>query len=191
MTPFIFFLNGTTKTLNSQHKPWIWNESKRMYVVGDKREDRFVIRWGINIDSERVNSTNDVWYWGSVRANQGKADDRYEILSKNPIQRGLKSEDFEGRKYYLQSQGDVGKRGWVTEYQKKVFWLDKSRYKPEIIQKDSEGNEKPSETEKGSREDVQAFALWKKGTWRMEVARKLRTGNFDDVEFSWGPRILF
>lgn len=118
----IYFLFGWyDKTLNRHHKPWIWNDKKKMYDVGDKREDRFIIRWGITINSERINRTNDVWYWGSVRANQGKADDRYEILSKNPILMGLKNKDFEDREYYFKSQGDVGKRCWVTEYHKKDF----------------------------------------------------------------------
>lgn len=187
-----FLFEWDDKTLNSQHKPWIWDDKKRMYVVGDKREDRFIVRWGINIDSERINSTNDVWYWGSVRANQGRADDRYEILSKNPIQRGLKNKDFENKEYFFKSQGDVGKRCWITEYQKRAFWLDKSRYKPEILQRGTDDFEIPrGPTLKGSREDVQAFAVWKKGTWTMEVARKLSTGNFDDVEFNWGQEYFF
>ena len=196
-----FLFEWDDKTLNSQHKPWIWDEKRKMYIVGDKREDRFIVRWGINIDSERINSRNDLWYWGSVRANQGKADDRHETLSKNPIQKGLLKKDFDGNTYYLQSQPDVGKRAWNTEYQKKAFWLDRSRYKPEISQKDL-GNGKAKEpTVKGSREDVIAFARYseikdfqgnvKGGKWTMEVARKLSTGNSDDVEFNWGMEYYF
>ena len=199
----IYFLyEWDDKTLNSQHKPWVWDDKRKMYVVGDKREDRFIVRWGINIDSERVYSRNDLWYWGSVRANQGKADDRHEVLSKNPIQKGLVKKDFDGNNYYLQSQADIGKRAWITEYQKKAFWIDRSRYKPEISQKDLGKTEKDnSPVIKGSRQDVIAYARYtdikdfqgnvKGGKWTMEVARKLSTGNSDDVEFNWGMEYYF
>lgn len=196
-----FLFEWDDKSPNSQHKPWVWDENRKMYVVGSKREDRFILRWGMNIDSERINSRNDLWYWGSVRANQGKADDRHETLSKNPIQKGLAKKDFEGNIYFLQSQADVGKRAWITEYQKKAFWLDRSRYKPEIVQKETGAKEKENIVPKGSREDVIAFAKYsdikdfqgnvKGGKWTMEVARKLSTGNSDDVEFNWGMEYYF
>lgn len=184
-----FLFEWDDQTLNNQHKPWLWDDTKKTYVVGSKREDRFIVRWGINVDSQKIHSTNDVWYWGSVRANQGQADDRYEILSRNPLERGLQREDFEGQSYYLKSQGDAGKRCWSTEYQKSAFWLDRSRYKPELLHKDLTPNE--AHIHKDSRRDVQAYAVWKKGRWSMEVARKLRTGNFDDIDFNWGQEYFF
>jgi hypothetical protein len=171
-----FLIEWKDASHNKKHKPWSWDGKKGAYVVGPEREDLLTLRWGINMDNERINSSNDVWMWGSVRANQGFADDLYEIVSKKPLQKSVKKRDFEGQAYFLQSQGDVGRKCWVTNFENTAFWLT-SRY----------NSIRPS----GSRSDVQAMALWKNKTWTIEIKRKLSTSNYDDVEFNWGQIYYF
>lgn len=173
-----FFLEWKDETYNKFHKPWLWDGSKGTYTVGPEREDTLVMRWGINIDNERINSANDVWMWGSVRTNHGHADDLYEIVSKKPLQNSIKKKDFDGEDYYLKSQGDVGDRCWTTLFDKTSFWLNQ-RY----------NMTKPT----ASRADVRSQAQWsdKDKSWTMELKRKLITSNFDDVEFIWEQTYYF
>lgn len=174
-----FLIQWKDVDANIQHKPWRWDGKKKAYIVGPEREDMLVLRWGINVDNERINSANDLWMWGSVRTNQGYADDLYEIVSKKPLQRGVKQMDFKAAAYYMQSQGDVGKPCWATMFKEPTFWAKSDRYNNQV---------KPA----GSRADVKAKAFWKKNEgWTIEIKRKLSTTNFDDVEFQWGKTYLF
>lgn len=193
-----FLIEWKDDSLNTLHKPWKWDGSKNTNVVGKEREDSLTIRWGMNIgDFERDNSSNDIWYWGSVRSANGYADDMYEKSSRKPLQKGLEKKDFEGRIYYLQTQGDFGTRCWTTGFKENVLGLnEKNRYKPQVP--------------KGSRADVKCVAKWQKNIvkekedvaldkyvlvdksyWTLEISRKLTTGNYDDVNFTWGQEYFF
>lgn len=186
-----FLFEWEDESLNAQHKPWIWNNDTKKYEVGEKREDRFILRWGMNIENERATKMNDVWYWGSVIPSQGRADDRLEMISKNPMAKAIKRKDQDSNDYFLKSQGDAGQRSWSTEYSKMGFWLDTTRYKPEVSLVDVKITPAKADEIKTSREDLTAVAVWKNGVWTMELVRKLRTGNFDDVEFNWGMEYFF
>jgi hypothetical protein len=167
-----FFLNWKDETKNKFHKPWKLYGPSETYIIGDEREDMLVFRWGIT-----NNSANDVWMWGSVRANEGYADDLYEFVDRKPRQKSIRKVDFEGQLYYLQTQGDLGDRCWVTDFNSAGFWLEKNRYK----------SAKPS----GSRADVRAIGVWKDKVWTVEIERKLNTMNYDDIEFHWGQLYYF
>ncbi|MCH2206108.1 MAG: ethylbenzene dehydrogenase-related protein [Lentisphaerales bacterium] len=173
-----FLIQWQDEEENTQHKPWRWDGQKEAYVVGDEREDTLILRWGINIDDERINSANDLWMWGSVRTSQDYADDLYEIVSKKPLRSGIKKLDFKGDAYYLQNQGDVGRRCWEALFREPTFWAKADRYNNQI---------QPT----GSRADVKAKAFWKNKIWTIEIERKLSTTNFDDVEFEWGKTYFF
>lgn len=192
-----FLIEWKDENVNNLHKPWKWDGTKNTNVVGKEREDSLTIRWGINIgDYEQDNNSNDIWYWGSVRSNNGYADDLYEKSSKKPLQKGLEKKDFDGRTYYLQTQGDFGTRSWTTGFKESALGLnEKNRYKPQ--------------TPKGSRADVKCVAKWEKNIvkekdvaldkyvlvdksyWTLEVSRKLVTGNYDDINFYWGQEYFF
>ncbi len=186
-----FLFEWEDESLNAQHKPWIWNNETKMYEVGEKREDRFIVRWGMNIESDKTSKMNDVWYWGSVIPSQGRADDRLETISKIPLTKAIKLKDQEGNEYFLKSQGDTGRRSWSTEYSKSGFWLDTTRYKPEVSLGELKITPAKADEVKSSREDLTAVAVWKNGVWTMELVRQLRTGNFDDVDFNWGMEYFF
>lgn len=173
---------------NPLHKPWIWDKEKGAYAEGPHREDTFVFKW--NMLEREVDLSNfsedsyraDVWYWKANRSNPaGYADDQYQVLADAPPEKGKITETVSpgGKKRYLSRHDDAG-RPASTEYTPKGYERDTvDRY--------------PKQQPEGSRADVRAKGVWKDGFWVVEFARKLTTGNDDDVQFApaSGKRYLF
>jgi hypothetical protein len=172
-----FLLEWSDATENKLHKPWRWNGRKELYSSGPERQDELVIRWLTGMDAEGQRSSSDLWFWGAAQTRAGYADDRHEILSQAPLAKGVLCRDFEGRSYYQQNSGDAGSKCWQELLLTEKFWKEPQRYRPEV----------PS----GSRADVRAAARWQEGTWRLELSRKLFTGNSDDLQFRWSEQYLF
>jgi len=173
----IFFLvTFPDRDESRQHRNWIWNNELQMYIEGPQREDVFVFKWrlddkttDLSIFSDEV-YTADIWYWKAVRTDpQGFADDKIQRLYNYPMKNTFEVTSKSGRKMYIQREGDAGK----SAYKSKIYV-------------DYEGDEvhryllrKPS----SSRADVKAKGVWQDGFWTIEFARKLVTGNDDDVNF--------
>lgn len=173
----IFFqIKWRDETANMLHKPWFWDSGKRVYSVGDEREDSLVVRWEMVSEKTSRNSKNDLWYWGSVKT-KDFADDMSEVISFNQFGKSLIRRDFLGGRYFWQYKGDSGQRCYRTEFSKQGFMMRPGRY---VVQKPN-----------GSRSDVAAMAIWKNNEWTLELKRKLSTGNIDDLEFQWGKDYFF
>ncbi len=161
---------------NRLHKPWVWNKEMGIYALGPQREDGFTFKW--NISEKTVDLSNfsdddyhaDVWYWKANRTDPaGYSDDKHHVLSSEQAKKSKELTGKGGGKRYLQRLGDKG-----TPAQRKQIFTD---YQGDV--KDQYISQKPD----GSRGDVLARGLWSNGMWTVEFARKLDTGNDDDVKF--------
>lgn len=163
---------------NAFHKPWIWDDKLNAYAEGQHREDTFSFKW--NLESKDVDLStfadnsyrSDVWYWKANRSNPvGYADDKIDTLSDTPAAKATEVISFTGKKRYLLRLGDQGSE--ASRELPKPTTLTQS-----LI--DRYAAQKPS----GSRADIRAKGVWNGGFWIIEFARKLQTGQNDDVQFS-------
>ena len=167
------------KTENRDHKTQIWVPDQDRYRISTVREDTFVIKWNmeghpvdLHIDAEEPYKA-DIWYWKSHRTDHaGYADDKMHVYSslKAPNSKGLMSKS--GVRFYLKRPGDRGKAAYKTAIHGKHAGDRTSLY--------------PQTVPHGSRADVRAKGVWRDGVWTVEFARKLVTGNEDDVQFDIG-----
>jgi len=166
------------------HKSWVWDKGRQFYTVGNDREDIFVFKWNMEpkpVDlSIRSDSPYraDIWYWKACRTDGvGYADDKSHVYSKTEDRNATKIVSRSGETMYLLRAGDEGE----SAYQINLI----SDYQGDII---------PRYTLKqptGSRGDVRARGVWQNGRWTVELARKLVTGNQDDIQFAPGKKYLF
>jgi hypothetical protein len=164
------------KTENRAHKTQVWIPEQSRYRVSTDREDTFVIKWNmegnpvdLRIDAEEPYKA-DIWYWKSHRTDHaGYADDKMHVYSslKSRKSKGLISKN--GVRFYLKRPGDAGKGAYETLIHGEHVGDRTSLYKQVEPQ--------------GSRADVRAKGEWRNGGWTVEFARKLVTGNDDDVQF--------
>jgi hypothetical protein len=164
------------KTENRAHKTQNWVTDQSRYRISSDREDTFVIKWNmeghpvdLRIDAEEPYKA-DIWYWKSHRTDHaGYADDKMHVYSslKAPNSKGLISRN--GVRFYLKRPGDSGKGAYKTAIYGEYVGDNTSLYKQVIP--------------RGSRADVRAKGTWRDGVWTVEFARKLVTGNEDDVQF--------
>ena len=75
-----------------EHKALVWNRDKRLYEIGPKREDVFVIKWNMQLSEMDLSLSADedykadIWYWKAHRTDRlGYADDKYQIYSSKPL----------------------------------------------------------------------------------------------------------
>lgn len=165
------------KTENRAHKTQNWVPGQSRYRIGPDREDTFVIKWNMEghpVDL-RLNAEEpyraDIWYWKSHRTDHaGYADDKMHVYSslKRPNSKSLISKN--GVRFYLSRPGDSGKAAYKIQVQSGHVGDKTPLYKREAA--------------KGSRADVRAKGVWRDGVWTVEFARKLATGNQDDVQFN-------
>lgn len=181
-----FLVRYPDTTRNDLHKPWVWNKDLEVYEIGPQREDTFYFKW--NMSDKPVDLSNfadndytaDIWYWKAHRTNpSGYADDKSHVFSGEPGKKATSLTSRTGKTRYLMRLGDTG-----SAAQSKRVLIDYEgdlvpQYVPEIPE--------------GSRADVKARGVWNKGFWTIEFARKLDTGNSDDVQFSAtsGEKYLF
>ena len=181
----IFFLISYPDPDESrEHKTWVWNEDKQMYVMGPKREDAFVFKW--NMESAPVDLSiyadneyiADIWYWKACRTDpQGYADDKIQHLSQNKIPKSLMLTSKTGQHYYLNRKGDSG-----TSTYKTTLYIERLKDEMPYFEQ-----QPPS----GSRSDNRAKGKWQNGSWTIEFSRALNTGNNDDVQFEPGKTYQF
>ena len=163
---------------NSFQRPWIWDDKLKAYGEGPYREDTFVFKWSlekkdVDLSTFADNSyRSDVWYWKANRSNPaGYADDKIDTLSDTPATKATEVISQAGRKRYLLRQGDQGHEAMKELPSPTVFTRKLvDRYPPQ----------KPT----GSRADVRAKGVWNGGFWIIEFARKLQTGQNDDLQLS-------
>ncbi len=149
-------------TEKREHRPWIWSPVEQIYVAGEETEETL----SIFIFSGAEDGTADLWIWRAARNNpSGFADDfsllRQEALSPN--------KEFK----ILPDSGDL-------PWQSRFF-------------ADFAGDKIPrfySRTPTGSAGDVRARGAYKDGAWTVEFARKLDTGNSDDLPLSPGSKVV-
>ncbi len=173
----IFFLVQFPDSDESRlHKPWIWNKAKKLYEVGPDREDSFLFKWamsdGVTDLGVYANEpyTADIWFWKAHRTDpSGHADDKFQILSKNPLPRAKPIESVSGQKMYLKRSGDAGKSAYTSSIHIE-YEGDKL---PQFISRD------PS----GSRADIRAKGVWHNHQWYIEFSRGLETQHSDDIQF--------
>ncbi len=179
-----FLVRYPDSTKNDLHKPWIWNKDLEVYEIGPQREDTFYFKW--NMAGKALDLSNfadndytaDVWYWKAHRTNpNGYADDKSHVLSGEPGKKATQITSRTGKTRYLMRLGDTGKAA-----QAKQVLVD---YQGDVVP------QYVSQVPEGSRADVQAKGVWSKGFWTIEFARKLDTGNSDDVQFSTSPGSKF
>jgi hypothetical protein len=177
----VFFLvSFPDKVENRLHKPWVWSKDLEVYQIGPQREDTFTFKW--NMSGKKISLSNfsnndyqaDVWYWKANRTDPaGYADDKLHILSSEASKKSLSIVSASGKQRYLLRLGDEGqtaqKKRLLTDYQGEV--------------QDQYISQAPG----ASRADVRAKGVWKNGMWTIEFARKLDTGNDDDISFESTP----
>lgn len=183
----IFFLVQYTDSKEDRlHKPWTWDKKLKAYKLGPQREDTFTFKW--NMEGKEVDLSNfsddlytaDVWYWKGNRTDPvGYADDKHHILADESGKKAKELKSKSGKTRYLMRIGDTGK----SAQKKQIF----TEYHGDVISQYSIVNPE------GSRADVKAKGKWKDGVWTIEFARKLNTGNSDDVQFDSdsGGKYLF
>jgi len=160
-----------------QHRVQRWDAAKRTYVDGPEREDAIILKWsmvahetGLTLH-EDAPYVADEWYWKAHRSDHaGYADDKIQIYSVNPEPYAKPMLSRSGKVFYLTRKGDEGQEAAET-----------------ILYPDYMGERMPKfklVAPSGSRADIRARGFWKDGRWTVSFARKLVTGNADDVAFA-------
>lgn len=158
------------------HKSWVWNQGRKMYNVGNDREDTFIIKW--NMMSEPLDLSlyadnplrADVWFWKANRTNPaGFADDKIHIHSSTKNRDTTELISRTGKSMFLDRRADKGGSAYKIDLV--------TTYGGDILPRYT--SHPPSD----SRADVRAKGVWQAGRWTIEFARLLQTGNQDDLQF--------
>ncbi len=167
------------------HKSWVWNPSQDIYEVGKDREDVFIFKWNtasdtivdMRLDSEDIYAA-DEWFWKAWRSDPaGFSDDKFQIISSSKREEATELTTRSDKTMYLQRLPDKGRTVFET-----------------VMPEDFTENVIPRFRHVAPTEscaDIPAKGAWQEGAWTIEFARKLKTGNDDDVQFSPGARYQF
>jgi hypothetical protein len=181
----VFFLVTFPDNAPSQtHRSWGWDTQDDIYKEMGDREDAFVFKWSMVGNNVNLGFRDpephraDIWYWKARRTNlSGYADDKWQGLSHQAHKEARKVSSSKHGTLYLRRVGDTGQSAYketlVYEYQGNVV----PKFYPRQPQ--------------GSRADISAKGVWHDGRWSIEFARRLNTGNRDDMLFSPGGVYLF
>lgn len=162
------------------HKPWVWNRELNKYRKGPQREDRLAVQFSMDTDySTNWRSgkafTADTWHWKASRSNPlGLAHDKSLIVSRSKLLRAYKMPIADGNHVYISRPSDSGDKLYKTTRYRRL----EKEFMPKYVLHDSP---------QGSVADVAARGVWSDGKWRLELSRKLSTGNDDDVELPREP----
>jgi len=182
---YIYFkVTYPDKSEDREHKLLVWKEKLKMYKTGIKREDTFLFKWSLQGDKVDLSLeadypyVADVWYWKAHRTDPiGYADDKRHVYSPNKSFGSKKLISKGGKVFYLSRPGDDGRPAYeILTYDKHVEQT-MPRYR--------------QQTPTGSRGDIRAKGTWENGVWTVELRRKLRTGNQDDVIFDTKKTYFF
>ncbi|MBF0296144.1 MAG: hypothetical protein HQL96_13220 [Magnetococcales bacterium] len=170
---FYLALEWPDATMNAVYKPW--KLAGEGYRRSREVDDMLVVRWqlGDSFNACMLSSTRyrtDVWRWSAGRSNlSGVADDMRHEFADKPFDKPAR--EYEGNKgtIYFVNEPDAGFPGWQS------LPTPKPGAGPVVPSVAKAGD--PS----GSRADVAAKGHWKDGVWRVEMSRRLRTDDSEDV----------
>lgn len=164
--------NDTTES--RLHKPYQWNDDAQAYQRTKQLEDRFAVTLAMAGDfSESKLSgaefTADVWHWKASRSDPaGVAHDKMWRVSRAAFPKAKEFRGDQGETIYIARPSDAGDRLYrpvkYTERAEEIM----PRYEVNL-------------SATGSIADVEAKGVWRDGRWRLEMSRKLDTGNPDDA----------
>lgn len=134
----------------------------------------------------------DIWHWKSQRSNPvGYADDQLllDVLKKKGHEEtGRVSDKKEGGSYSKNWDKKAKRPKYIFKNGTKSGSI-LAKAEAVSISKDAsftKGTVLPREVLAkpiGSRGDIEAKGIWRKGTWTLEIKRALSTGHGDDVQF--------
>ena len=166
-----------------EHRPWTWSAEGAEYVVGRQSEDGLALQFSRNgtlgdCMLSGKESEADLWYWRAARTDPvGFAEDGTMTVSLKRIARANFHQARNGRTVWIKESKDEGTGPYFTQVAGAFEGELVRRYVPR----------EPS----GSVADVRAKGRWEKGTWTVELARSLSTGDKGDVAFSAGKKHYF
>lgn len=167
-----------------QHKTLIWNHDLELYQVGPQREDSFVFKWSMEPKPLDLTLTSDqpyradIWYWKAARTDHaGHADDKMQVYSRHRQNKAKRLLSKNGQLFYLRRMGDKGSAAYETLIHDAFIGHQTSQFK--FLQP------------QGSRADIRAKGDWHAGLWTIEFARKLKTGQIDDLLFKRSEQYRF
>lgn len=173
-----FYLAWKDSTESLVHKAWEWDDVKQRYVMGNEREDRLAMQFGMAGDysTDWANANDfkaDMWHWKASRSNPlGIAHDKMTVLSQNKLLRAAALPSKEGDKRYVMRKSDKGEPLYRTMRYGHKYEQTMPKYY--LL------------TPTGSIADIKAKGLWHEGQWHLEMSRRLNTGHEDDVLFTLG-----
>lgn len=181
----IFFLISYPDSDESiTHKTWVWDKTAEMYKTGLDREDTFVFKWSMEPGPVALSLRTDnayiadIWFWKACRTNPvGYVDDKYQHFSANAMPKSNKLTSGTGKSMYLIRRGDSGTAAYRDTLYEDYKGDKMTRY--------------TNPTPTGSRADIRAKGVWSAGSWTIEFARALNTGNADDIQFDTSKSYLF
>jgi len=183
-THLYFLVQFADASENRIHKSLHWNPQIELYQIGPEREDTFLFKWNMGLQSAPIDLSSsrphraDVWYWKAHRTDHaGYADDKQHTFSDIDTPKSQPAITKQGKIMHLLRQGDQG----TAAYQSHIV--------PEFTTPIMQGYELRTPT--GSRADVRAKGQWQNKQWTIEFARALQTGNPDDVQFIPGNQYRF
>ena len=170
------FIEWEDPTEDDIHKPWIWDDESGKYLMGPQREDRLAIQFVMdgNYTTDWLSGNEfkaDTWHWKASRSNPlGLAHDKSLVISRSKLLRAYKLR-LTGSDYsYISRPSDSGSKLYKTKRYRRLSKHIMPKYVLE-------------EWPEGSVADVSARGVWSDGRWRLELSRKMETGNDDDVAF--------
>jgi hypothetical protein len=167
------------------HKSFQWDAEAGIYKPFHDREDMFIFKWnmaGSDADLSLRNATEsyraDIWFWKACRTDPvGYADDKWQSFSVKPGESAKEIRRPEKPTMFLVRSGDSGQSAYTEEVP--------FEYRGRFVRRFS------NRTPVGSRADVRAAGRWRDGVWTIEFARKLNTGQQDDVALGVGGSYVF
>ena len=162
---------------DDQHKPFKWEGDKAdgEYINGKEREDRLAMQFPISGEFNsnmlaEATSVIDIWQWKAARTNPaGIIHDKHHLRSTAPLT-GKFSTHYSagGKEVYLARKSDGGESPYKS-----------NKIDPFVYQGDVVTQYIAYIPTTADAADVQAKGAWKDGTWTVEIARKLDTGNHE------------
>jgi hypothetical protein len=208
----VFFLFEWKDKTESLNRFYTFKKGKWKKMKGN--EDRFNLAWDINGnikdfktkscqvlchkgEDESVMKTGgpkekaDLWHWKAQRTNPvGYADEQFiQHIS-----------DAQGHETTGRRSDQKNKGGYSNNWDKaknRPIYMSTGKSGPVLLKTKAkkvdgntvfkEGTIAPREVlerAEGSRGDIMAKAIWKKGKWILELQRALNTGHDDDIQFT-------
>ncbi|SCA57621.1 Cytochrome c-552/DMSO reductase-like, heme-binding domain-containing protein [Candidatus Terasakiella magnetica] len=167
---------------NRLHKPYKWDEETVSYKRTKEQEDRLALSFamGGDFDANKLSGksfTADVWHWKASRSDpNGIAHDKWWKIDAQPFEKAKKFKGDNGV-VYVRRMSDEGPK------------LYKSA-KYDVKEQDIMPRYKLADSPSGSIADIKAKSTWANGTWTLELARKVDTGNPDDAIIPTNGTIL-